>query len=194
MLGSLVQTAAPAADVVSADGLKRYLHGVADDEADADLEALVAAATEYVEGWLDEQLITATWALTLPGFPCGLLELKPPLQSVTSIVYYDYQNVQQTWSSAEYEVDTKHRPGRVRPAYGFAWPSTYVRLDAVTVTFKAGYGAAATDVPATLVLAINALCAHWYEFRGEVITGTIVAAIPGSVDRLLGINSHGAYF
>ena len=187
MLGSLVEKTAPAVAVVSAADAKRYLHGVAERETDADVEALVAAATEYAQTWLDQQLITATWKLILPGFPAGLIELRPPLQSVTSITYYDWANALQTWSSDEYEVDTDHLPGRVQPAYGYSYPSTYSRIDAVTVEFACGYGDAATDVPDNIVLAVKRAVADYYERRVATGGGT------EAVDRLLSLSGHGAY-
>lgn len=193
MLGSLVEITPPAAAVVSATELKRYLHGVAESETDADLEAMVAAATEYAEMWLQQQLITATWDLILPGFPAGPIELTPPLQSVTSIKYYDWSNALQTWSSAEYEVDIKHKPGRVRPASGYSWPAVYDRIDAVAVRFICGYAAAAASLPANLPLAVKTLAAHYYEFRGMGGPGTTVSDLPRTVERLLSVSGHGAY-
>jgi len=193
VLGSLVEITPPAVAVVSAADAKRYLHGVAESETDADPDALVEAAAAYAQTWLSQQLITATWDLVLPGFPAGVIELTPPLQSVTSIKYYDWANALQTWDDAEYEVDTDHKPGRVRPASYYSYPATYDRIDAVTVKFKCGYGDAATAVPANIVLAVKALVAHWYEYRGVAISGTIITDLPTSVHRLLNLSAHGAY-
>jgi len=188
VLGSLVEITPPAVAVVSAADAKRYLHGVAEDETDADLEALVEAATQYAQTWLSQQLITATWDLVLPGFPAGVIELTPPLQSVTSIKYYDWTDALQTWSDDEYEVDTDHRPGRVRPASYYSYPAAYDRIDAATVKFVCGYGDAATDVPANIVLAVKALVAFVYENRG-----TAPEKAPPTVERLLSLSGHGAY-
>ena len=63
----------------------------------------------------------------------------------------------------------------------------------MTVAFKSGYGDAATAVPANVVLAIKALAAHWYEYRGVAISGTIIDEVPSSVHRLLNLSAHGAY-
>jgi len=188
VLGSLVEITPPAVAVVSAADMKRYLHGVAEDETDADLEALVEAATGYAQTWLSQQLITATWDLVLPGFPAGVIELTPPLQTVSWIKYYDGSNALQTWDDGYYEVDADHKPGRVQPAYGYTYPSTYSRIDAVTVEFLCGYGDAATDVPANIVLAVKALVAFLYENRG-----TAPEKAPASVERLLSLSGHGAY-
>lgn len=193
MLGSLVEKTPPAELAVSVAALKSYLHGVAEGEEDTDLEALINAAAECAETALDQQLITATWELVLPRFPGAVIELRPPLQSVTSVKYYDENNEQQTWSSDEYEADTDHKPGRLRPAHGYSWPTTYSRLDAVAVRFVCGYGDTGADLPANLSLAIKALTAHWYEYRGMILSGTIVAQVPASVERLLAVSAHGTY-
>lgn len=187
MLGSFVQVTAPAVVAVSAADAKRFLHGVAEDETDADIAALVEAATKYAETWLDQQLITATWDLYLPGFPDGLIELRPPLQSVTHIKYYDTANALQTWTSTYYEVDTDHLPGRVQPGYGYVYPSTYGRMDAVEIEFKCGYGDAATDIPDNILLAVKRLVHDYYERRVSTGGGT------EAVDRLLSLSGHGAY-
>lgn len=189
---SLVLETAPAVPVVSAADMKRYLHGVAESETDPDVLALVAAATEYGQTALGQQFITATWELIDWAFP-GEFELTPPLQSVVSIKYYDTADVEQTLAAAAYDVNTNHKPGLVCPAPGYSWPSVYDRYDAVTVQFKAGYGHAAADVPDNIVLAVKALAAHYYEQRGVVVTGTIVAKLPASVESLLSLSSHGQY-
>lgn len=73
----------------------------------------------------------------------------PPLQSVTTVKYYDADNVEQTLSSGRYTVDTTSEPARiVIDADG--WPAIYDRANAVTVRFVCGYGATTADVPASL--------------------------------------------
>ena len=58
----------------------------------------------------------------------------------------------------------------------------------VTVTFVAGYGSAATDVPSVLREAVKMLTAHYYEFRQPVISGTIATKIPMHIESLIWIH------
>lgn len=72
---------------------------------------------------------------------------RAPLQSVTSIKYWDQDGTQQTLSPSAYLVDTYSEPGRIVPAPGTAWPATQNRINAVEVAFVAGYGADGSFVP-----------------------------------------------
>lgn len=134
--------------------------------ADAVLNDRIKAARELVEAFCDLCLITQTWALTLDRFPAALgaynrwsvlqtqsaspLAMiglpKPPWQSITTVQYVDLNGTTQTLSSALYQFDAAR--GRLAPAYGKTWPSTREQMNAVTVTFKSGFGDAATALPA----------------------------------------------
>ena len=70
------------------------------------------------------------------------------------------------------------------PAYGYVWPSTYSEPDAVTVTYKAGYGNAATDVPAQLRLAMSMLISAGFDWRPGTVEFT-TASIEDRLARLL---------
>lgn len=158
-----------------------------DDSSDNDtIDALITTTRERVEEELGRALITQTWTLTLDRFPHGPIELpRPPLQSVTSITYIDSDGASQTWGSSLYRVDTAAQPGRITPAYGESYPTTRDVTGAVTVTFVAGYGAAAADVPRPIRQAMLLLLGHAYAHREIVVAGTIVSPIPQSMDWLL---------
>ena len=64
----------------------------------------------------------------------------PPLQSVSSIQYQDSNNATQTLAASNYTVDTDREPGRIVQSSTGSFPSTYPDLNAVTITFIAGYG------------------------------------------------------
>lgn len=114
-----------------------------------------------------------------------------PLQAVTSLTYYDQAGVLQTLDASLYLVDIDSDPGRVMPAPNTFWPLIQQRMNAVTLTFVAGYGAAAA-VPDTLKTAIRFLIGHWYVNR-ESVAGGGLAEVPQSVDALLGLEWDGDY-
>ncbi len=139
---------------------------------DEDLNQMIAAARGLVEADCSRQLITATWDLYLDKFPYadgGVIELeRPPIQSVTFIKYYDADNALQTLDTAAYEVDTVGEPGRVKPAYGYSWPTTRCKMNAVQIRFVAGYsprtveeGEYDPEVPELAIQAMSTLIAHW---------------------------------
>jgi len=187
---ALRQTAAPAAEPVTLDETRNHLR-VEHDRDDVLIEQQIASARDYIEGETGRQLITATWLLAFDAFPSTVIRIpKPPLQSITSVKYYDGDGVQQTMDAADFQVDVYAEPGRITPAYGTSWPTTRAMLNAVQVTFVAGFGDASTDVAAAVLgqklrQAVLLMVAHMYEFREPVITGTIVNTVPMAVKSIV---------
>lgn len=71
-----------------------------------------------------------------------------PVASVTSVKYYDADNVEQTWDAANYETELKGEPAtiRVSPTATLATPNLYDRLDAVEIEYESGLSATAAGV------------------------------------------------
>lgn len=184
---ALTLFAAPDGEPVTLAEAKSHLRvDVADD--DVLITALITGSRLHLDGrdgWLNRALVTQDWDLTLDAFPAGAIEVPlPPLQSITHIKYLDTTGVEQTWPASKYTVDIKSAPGRIEPAYGETYPSTRAVLNAVTIRFRAGYGAAAA-VPEAIKLGLKCLIAQFYEQREPVNVGNIVTEIPMHVDRIL---------
>lgn len=112
-------------------------------EEDQLILAYIQTATSVAEMITGQKFLTQVWDWFLDDFPCAELTVPlGPLVSVDSIKYYDTSNVQQTWSSANYEIDPAGLRPRICPVSGVSWPDTYSRLGAVTVRMTVGYGAA----------------------------------------------------
>lgn len=163
------------------------------------ITTLIGVATEYAEKRLGRALISQTWDMYFDTWEdafayCGtgdrIIVPLPPLASVTHIKYYDTSNVQQTWSSANYDVDIIAEPGEiVLSAANTGTPGTYNRPNAVNIRFVAGYGAASTNIPETIRAAIKLLISHFYENREGLVVGQGIAAqiaIPKSIEDLFG--------
>jgi len=182
---SLTQTVAPSVEPVTTTNQKTWMRVDTSDE-DTLIGSLAAAARAYVEMCTSRQLITATWVLKLSEFPSGDIVLPIfPLQSVTTIKYYDNNDVEQTWSSSLYDVDTAMEPGRVRPASGQDYPSDFRgHTDDIEITFVAGDGNAASDVPDGIKAAINIIAANWFENR-EANTPIGLTPVPLSIESLI---------
>jgi len=145
-------SSAPSGDVVTTAELRRELRLGDIMDFNNDLDLYQDIAVEELEADCRLQLLTATWKLLLDRFPCNaedVLEIPlAPVQSVSSIQYYDTAGDLQTWASSNYDVSDGDFPKRISTAGdGIAWPSTELRPDAAIVTFVAGYGTA-SDVPA----------------------------------------------
>jgi len=179
----------PASEPITLAEAKEHIRVETDFTADDDLITnLIIAAREYCEGFQNIAYITQTWELVLDKFPVkDYIQLpRPPLQSVTSVKYKDYEGTETTLDASKYIVDTDNEPGNVVLAYNESWPSfTPYPTGAVRVRFVAGYGDEAANVPQKVKQAIHLLMGHWYENREAVFTGTISKEIEFAVHALL---------
>lgn len=114
---------------------------IPDDESAALLSAYVQTAREEAERQLGRGLFTQTWRLDLPQFAERVqLPMAAPLQSVSTVKYYDGDGTLQTLSSTYYLVDTAAWPGEVARAPGMAWPSVQSeRPRPVQITYVVGW-------------------------------------------------------
>lgn len=179
----------PAAEPVSLIEAKAWLkvEHTADDTL---ISGLISAARILAERMFGCQFVTATWQLTLEGFPEGgeRIELpRGPLQSVTSIQYVDTDGEDQTLDASEYEVDETRDPGFVQPVDAGYWPQArYWQVKTVQVTYQSGYGAAAA-VPEPIKAALKFAVASWYTRRGDGDTEVDLAklALPAVSQMML---------
>lgn len=124
---------------------KKHLRIESDDQDhDAEITALIAAATEEAEQFTRRRLITQTWKAFLDGFPKEDFIILPfgKLQSVTHLKYTDSDGDETTWDSSNYIVNTDSDPGRITLAYGVSWPTVTLNTsNPIEVQFVCGYGA-----------------------------------------------------
>lgn len=157
-------TAATTYPVTLADA---KLHCKVDDVADdALITAMITSATELAEQELGRALMAQTWEVTLDSFPDAFELTRVPVQSVTSVKYYDTTGTLQTLSGSLYSVDTADGDGfaYVTPAYNTSWPETRDQINAVSVRYVSGYTDAAA-VPEPIKAWIKLMVAAMYENR-----------------------------
>jgi uncharacterized phiE125 gp8 family phage protein len=183
---ALTRTADPAALLSLADA-KEHLRVSHSDEDDY-ISALIPVVTDILDGNTGEvgkALVTQTWTWTGER-PVGDFELPvQPVQSVTSIKYYDADNVQQTLTVSDYLLDD----GVLTPKRGVSWPQPYDRGDAYEIVFVAGYGVPA-DVPAGIIHAAKLILAHYYETREDALDMP-KTEIPRSASHLIARHKSG---
>lgn len=176
----------PAIEPVSLAEARLHLR-VDSDAEDALIAGLIRTAREQAEHRTRRALITQTLEAIYCGFPWGgALELpRPPLQSVTSVKYYDVADAEATLAAALYSVDTAALLGRVVLDDGQSWPTTALRpAQGVIVRYVAGYGDGAGDVPESIRHWILLTVGELFERREHATAGTTVTPNP-FVDRLL---------
>jgi uncharacterized phiE125 gp8 family phage protein len=180
----------PATEPVTLAQVKLHSR-ISHSEDDTWLTMAIVVARQYIEKTCELSLITQTRRTTFAGFHKPWLTLAyGPTISITTIEYYDQANALQTL--ATYQAALESNPCLIVPAAGQPWPSTMPnRIDAVKVTYVAGYGAA-ENVPAALKQGILLLVDFWYSNRSAVEMGS-PGPIPFGVDALLNLFASGNY-
>lgn len=154
---------------------------ISEDETAFDdyLDSLIASATEVIEHDTQLTLVNKTWKYTMPEFPLDEFTIPmSPISSITHIKYYDSNETLQTLSSAYYTLDgvtgaVPRGNSRIYLNEPYDWPSIFDRRDAVQVTFVGGYGAAGSNVPASLKHSMKLLCTFLFEHRGEPVSQAV---------------------
>lgn len=193
---SLVDDSA-AIEPVELDEAKLQLRlpvGQVHPEDDLILDIMIPAARQRAEGATNRSLRQVTWALALDrGETCGgggWIEIpKAPLVEVLGVTYTDTDGVTQTFAADQYLVDApagpKPRRGRLALAYGATWPATRDQVNALTISFVAGYAAQPAQpgwaLPPLLKLAMLLDIATLYELRSNISSGVSVNELPGNL-------------
>jgi hypothetical protein len=130
----------------------------------------------------------STWSLGL-GVSWSMIELRPPVQSITSVTYTDPSGTTQTLPSSGYsfEAGSDSATGRIFPALNKIWPAVGLTPGAVKIEWVAGY-TTPDLVPEDWRAAVKLFVGHLYENRQAVVAeGRVVAVeIPLGVDALMG--------
>jgi uncharacterized phiE125 gp8 family phage protein len=195
---------APAYEPVSLAEAKEWCRIESDiTDEDALLGALVKAMRRYAENLTHRAFMQRDLQLVLPCWPrvCihdqefTAIELPwPPLVAVTEITYMDLDGNTQTLAADQYEVHAWREPALIVPEWEVSWPSTRAALDAVRVSYTAGYApvgspddeaAQQAGVPENLKLWMKARLATLYANREQLAPGNQVAIPRNFADGLL---------
>jgi uncharacterized phiE125 gp8 family phage protein len=189
---NLVVVTSPAAEPISLANAKLQAR-VDGTTEDALMTLYITAAREICEGISRRAFATQTLRLTLDAWPDKyIIKLpRPPLQSVTSVIYTDLDGVAHTLNANDYVVDTDSEPGRVA-IKNTVWPAGSLReIGGIKITYQAGYGTS-NPLPKGYEIAMLLLISHMYENR-EVLTEASLSEIPYGASALLSIDK-GWYF
>lgn len=169
----------PASDPVTLKDVKEHLRVFYDDDDDY-IEGLISAATTHLDGYqgiLNRCIVEQQWKTSHTRF-CRRMNTLFTDTTAVAVTYHDANGEEQTVDGANFDV----YPDYVRFKNSFTFPALdRDRDDPISIVSTHGYD----EVPATLVLAIKILVAHWYRNREPVTVGGVPSKIPFSVDRLL---------
>jgi uncharacterized phiE125 gp8 family phage protein len=175
------RTVAPLSEPVTVWEAKQHLE-IDHSDRDTYISTLISVARELGEDFTARSFFTQTLVAQLDEFPTDFIELiYGPVQSITTLKYYDVANVQQTWSSANYRLDTVSKIANVEPID--SWPDVYDRQDAIEITYVAGESDT-DNIDFSIKQGILMLVGHLFENRQDVIVGSQVNHMPKSSEFL----------
>jgi uncharacterized phiE125 gp8 family phage protein len=157
----------PATEPLTVNEAKRHLFlAQSDTSQNIELANRIKAAREQWEHDTDSVIFTQTLSVTADRFGGREIVLpSEPIQSVTHVKYYDDANVLQTLSTDLYSVDLPE--STIRLVWNASWPTTYIRWDAITVTYVAG-NATVAAVPEIAKQAMLLMVGYYhYGNRGD---------------------------
>lgn len=194
---SLKRVSGPAVEPVTLAEAKEQcrVDATADDSY---LTALIVAAREYVEDYLDRTLVHTNWRMRLDGFPAEIELPRPPMAdsgtntAVTVTYTIGDSGGTAVLSTSEYRVDRDATPGVLRPLYGGSWPSHLFDQNSITVEWTGGFGADGTAVPRAVRHAMLMIIAAWYE-RRQAVDSVSATEVPMGAKALLDSAKWGQY-
>lgn len=126
-----------------------------------------------------------SWPAQTPRSECIYLPMGNVI-SVDSVTYVASTGSVETMTAVtDYQTSLTSVPARIMPAANTTWPWLGMQhLDSVCITYKAGFGANANDVPYELRCAILMLVELYYAERKPVIF-TDARPLPFAVEAML---------
>lgn len=167
-LVSLTLVTAPSVEPVSLATAKAHLRVEHNDEDDL-ISEYIASARQLCEDYCERSFINQYWTAAFDGFPMDgeAIELpRPRVTTIQTFVYDDTDDAEQAVSASIYNESLSTDQARLTLAQGEAWPEVGTTAAPVRVTFKSGYGAAASDVPPAIRQAIRETLEVLYRTRG----------------------------
>ena len=157
---------------------------------DSQIEELIWAAVEFIEGRTHLRFINTQYRAKWNRFPCGpdyktqdILIPLFPVVSVDTLQYYDIAGTLTTLTG--YQTELIQTPCRVVRGIGESWPETQdEKINAVILTFTAGYGTSHLTVPYQARHLVKLMVAHWFKNAEAVLTGTISKEIELAFESL----------
>lgn len=181
----------PAAEPVTLAQVRTLLREPPTEDDDF-ISLCITQAREVFEATTGLACITQTWKLTLDAWPGqtdydwwdGFEQLpvselhrtaldyvplpRYPLQQVSGLTTYDLSNQATAVTVADvFYTDTASFPGRLLLNADATWPTALRDRAAIELTYVAGFGASADDVPPSIKRAIQQIAGYMYENRGS---------------------------
>lgn len=148
---------APTTDAVTIEQAKKQCEIAESDTAhDEHLYQLIDRARDEFEADCDLCISSQTWKVFTDHIDDPMQLQKGPIQSITSIKYYDSNNALQTLDTSFYGFDVANR--MIRLKYNQLYPPATPRWDSWEITYLCGY----STVPPMAVQAMLILIEKYF--------------------------------
>lgn len=195
---------APAAEPITRDEVRTLLRDPPTDE-NGFIDTCLIEARQIFEALTGIACINQTWKLTLDAWPGGgerwwdgyrelpVTELyrggldfvqlpRYPLSSVSAVTTYDLDDAATSVVVADvFLTDTASFPGRLVLRSGQTWPIALRDRNAIEITYVAGFGATAADVPESIRRAIRQVAAYLFDNRGSGCSPAKIISATGAL-------------
>lgn len=166
---------------VTLDTARAHLRNEDQRYDDDYIVGIIRAACAMVEKQYGLALLTQTVKQYHQAFPCAasapLLLRIAPLINVTSIEYVDSAGDTQTWNNTEYAAGHYNQTAFIIPKTNFTWPTGLANTpNAVTITYTAGFGTKASNIPNDIRSALLLIIGALYENREDAPSTLPVAS------------------
>jgi len=173
-------TVEPTVEPVTLSEARQQIRFEGESFDDTYINTLIKASRKICERYCNRVFITQTWRQNENQFG-NFIDLEvSPVQSVTTVKYYDTAEVQQTLSTSNYQVDLLADTSTIVEGVTAGFPSVSSNtINPIEVIYVCGYGLA-VSVPQDIKQAILLLMAHLYANREPVSVpvGGFVQDIP----------------
>ena len=147
----------------------------------------ITSATIWAEQYTGQYFRVTNITEYMDAFPARknyLLSVKQPIvlkggvtNSLTSITYYNDEEVLTTLDPTTYRLINKKSKGNVLPAVGGYWPTDVLTGDPDIITVTYNTGLVPSDVPSPVVSAILLIAASMFENRENEVIGQGIALL-----------------
>lgn len=183
---NLEKITTPTALPIPLSSIKTHLRVEQNETAfDDELSELVLAAADYVQAETHLQLINTQYKARWKTWPDAQY-LKIPLFPVVSVDLLQYYNTSGTLTTfTGYQTELYQSPCKVYLNARTDWPDLQdEKVNAVVLTFTAGYGTSSLSTPPMVRHLIKLLVGHWFRNREAILTGTISKEVELAFDSL----------
>jgi uncharacterized phiE125 gp8 family phage protein len=162
----MIQIVTPPVDEpVDGADVQTFLRLDSDDYNDR-LQQFATSARIAAENYTRRAFITQTWVQTLDIVQVqdNIAIMRPPLQQIDNITFYNTKDAAVLQDPTQYNVDTTSEPCRIYLKIGYAWAMGIAlrNYDCMAITFDAGYGDLASDVPQEIRDCIIEAAAYYF--------------------------------